>query len=311
MKKDRHYLLYLGIIGLFFISKIVFAQEITLTNEIIHFDKYKDFDLQGFTVTDKYLVAILISDDENESIIKVYDKENFTEIKSIYGGSLGHANDITYNNENNLLYVIDNGNKDVHLFEATSLKYLKTIESDITLRSLTYVEDKDYFVARNFTTGYILDSDLKLVSQKPFIIGLNVSSNIARQGWAYWQDKIYYATWSWIRMGGDGTSTIYVYNLKGNKLDELKIAKEAGELVDVAFMDDMILLGFNGYDNYVSFYLEKLDDKPTELVLEQPDEKIEDEKTLVKRKPYGLVGLVLLFLISLFIIRKKAKISKS
>ena len=61
----------------------------------------------------------------------------------------------------------------------------------------------------------------------------------------------------------------------------------------------------------MSFYLEKLDDKPTELVLEQPDEKIEDEKTLVKRKPYGLVGLVLLFLISLFIIRKKAKISKS
>ena len=83
MKKGRHYLLYLGIIGLFFISKIVFAQEITLTNEIIHFDKYKDFDLQGFTVTDKYLVAILISDDENESIIKVYDKENFTEINSI------------------------------------------------------------------------------------------------------------------------------------------------------------------------------------------------------------------------------------
>lgn len=286
------------------------AQEITLTNEIIHFNKYKDFDLQGFTVTDKYIVAVLISDDENESIIKLFDKKTFMEVNSIYGGSLGHANDVAYNTNNNLIYVIDNGNKDVHLFDANTLEYIKTIESDIELRSLTYINDKGYFLARNITTGYILDDNLKLLKEKPFIWGLNISSKVARQGWAYWQDKLYYATWSWIRMGGDGTNTIYVYDLNGKKENELVIYKDAGELEDVAFLDDNILLGFNGYDNYVAFYLEKIEpgEKKTILEINEEDEILETGKK--NNYNYGiLLGIILLLIIimSLFCLKKKSR----
>ena len=286
------------------------AQEITLTNEIIHFNKYKDFDLQGFTVTDKYIVAVLISDDENESIIKLFDKKTFMEVNSIYGGSLGHANDVAYNTNNNLIYVIDNGNKDVHLFDANTLEYIKTIKSDIELRSLTYINDKGYFLARNITTGYILDDNLKLIKEKPFIWGLNISSKVARQGWAYWKDKLYYATWSWIRMGGDGTNTIYVYDLNGRKENELVIDKDAGELEDVAFLDDNILLGFNGYDNYVAFYLEKIEpnEKRTILEINDEDEILETDKK--NNYSYGIIlGIILLLIIimSLFCLKKKSR----
>ena len=286
------------------------AQEITFTNSIIHFNNYQDFDLQGFTVTDKYIVDVLISDDENESIIKLFDKKTFMEVNSIYGGSLGHANDVAYNTNNNLIYVIDNGNKDVHLFDANTLEYIKTIESDIELRSLTYINDKGYFLARNITTGYILDDNLKLIKEKPFIWGLNVSSKVARQGWAYWKDKLYYATWSWIRMGGDGTNTIYVYDLNGRKENELVIDKDAGELEDVAFLDDNILLGFNGYDNYVAFYLEKIEpnEKRTILEINDEDEILETDKK--NNYSYGIIlGIILLLIIimSLFCLKKKSR----
>ena len=310
MRTRRCYLLPLCILLMFFFTKIAMAQEITLTNEIIHFNKYKDFDLQGFTVTDKYIVAVLISDDENESIIKLFDKKTFMEVNSIYGGSLGHANDVAYNTNNNLIYVIDNGNKDVHLFDANTLEYIKTIESDIELRSLTYINDKGYFLARNITTGYILDDNLKLIKEKPFIWGLNVSSKVARQGWAYWKDKLYYATWSWIRMGGDGTNTIYVYDLNGRKENELVIDKDAGELEDVAFLDDNILLGFNGYDNYVAFYLEKIEpnEKRTILEINDEDEILETDKK--NNYSYGIIlGIILLLIIimSLFCLKKKSR----
>lgn len=310
MRTRRCYLLPLCILLMFFFTKIVMAQEITLTNEIIHFNKYKDFDLQGFTVTDKYIVAVLISDDENESIIKLFDKKTFMEVNSIYGGSLGHANDVAYNTNNNLIYVIDNGNKDVHLFDANTLEYIKTIESDIELRSLTYINDKGYFLARNITTGYILDDNLKLLKEKPFIWGLNISSKVARQGWASWKDKLYYATWSWIRMGGDGTNTIYVYDLNGRKENELVIDKDAGELEDVAFLDDNILLGFNGYDNYVAFYLEKIEpnEKRTILEINDEDEILETDKK--NNYSYGIIlGIILLLIIimSLFCLKKKSR----
>lgn len=283
------------------------AQELILSNEVIHFDKYKDFDLQGFTVTPNHIFAVLISDNENDTIIKIFDNKTFKEVKSIDGGSLGHANDVTYNSRTNEVYVIDNGNKTVHIFNGITFEYIGKKESEVSLRSLAYIKEKDCFIGRNVTSGYYLDKDLKLINKNPFIVGMNISRNVARQGWDYYDGKIYYATWSWIRLGGDGTNTIYVYQMNGDKVGEIKTEANVGEIEGISFLNDKMLLGFNGYNNYIAFYLEDIVElnKNTFNEINNEEANIKDDKKFNKIIVGIIIFFIFLILIGLFLTKYK------
>ena len=291
------FLIFLCVFGWY-----VNAQDLELTNEIIRFDKIETFNLQGFTIANNYIFAVLVNENDTESIIKVFDISTYEEIESFRGDSLGHANDVTYNKNANKIYVLNSGDKNIHIFDSNTFKYLETIQISVPLRSITYIEDYNSFAGRIVTTGYFLNDTLEKKSDWPFIVGLNVSSDVGRQGWAYYNNYIYYATWSWIRLGGTGENKIYIYDLKGNKIDELLTKNDVGELEDIAFTNNKMLLGFNGYNNYVAFYLEDIPKINEEIKSASEKElQISEEDTDNSLNLSYIVALILIFILGFII----------
>ena len=137
---------------------------------------------------------------------------------------------------------------------------------------------------------------------------MNFSSEVGRQGWSYYNGLIYYANWSWVRLGGDGSNVIYVYDLDGSKLNSIYTETDIGELEDVSFYNDKMILGFNGYDNNVKFYI--TDIPKTEIV--DNKKEVKQEATIVKKKNYEIyiiIGIVTLLavVIIILIVRHKKK----
>lgn len=281
---------------------ITYAYEIDLNNEIISFDKIENFNLQGFTTTDKYLFLVLVERDDKSSIIMIYNLDDYKLVKTIFYSSLGHANDVTYNRKTNKIYVLrGNGSSLVDVFNGESFQYEETIDVKLPIRSITYVDTKDEYYVRTVATGFRLDNKFKLASKIPFVIGMNFNNDIGRQGWQYYNGYIYYANWSWVRLGGDGSNIIYIYNLEGKEMDYLHTSRDIGEIEGISFYKDKMILGFNGYDNKVKFYIR---DIPPVLEKEKK-EKINNDKEEIKNYNI-LIYIVLIFLVvSLCLIVKK------
>ena len=254
MKKVLHFLW--GIILMFTIVNICYADKTLELNEpIIEFKRDKKYKLQGFTATDKYLFMIMVGYEDSKSIINVYDLNTYKEIKSIQGNSLGHANDITYNKKNNKIYVLSSsGNNEIYTFNSNTFDYEGSFNIELPARSITYIEDEDIYAIRTISVGYKLNKNFSLISKIPFIVGMNFNIDLGRQGWAYYNKHIYYANWSWVRYGGDGANIIYVYDLDGKVQDVFYTDSTIGELEDIAFYKNKMVLGFNGYDGTIKFY---------------------------------------------------------
>lgn len=295
----------LFILILFFsFTLFINAKEITVNNKIIEFNKIDDYDLQGFTTLDDKIFMILVNDDDTKSLLKVFDLVKMEEIYSTYYDSLGHANDITYNSKDNKIYVIAGGGSDeVYVFNGTDYKHETSFNIKLPIRSITYIEESDTYAVRLVTSGYILDSNFQLVSKWPFVTGMNLRNDVGRQGWSYYKGYLYYANWSWIRMGGNGTNNIMIYDLNGKKINELIINNELGEIEDIAFYNDKMILGFNGYDNMVRFYLE---DIPTiEISANKANEKVLNENKTSKVNYWWFLPVIVLIFWEFLIILKR------
>lgn len=307
MKKSLYYI-FLLLVNFLFFNVVVADTNIKLEEPFYSFADIENFGLQGFTVVKDKLFVVLVGNEDTESIIKIYDLENKKEIKSIHFTSLGHANDVTYNSKTNEVYVLAaSGSNDIYTFDGDTFNFLRKFEVSLPLRSITYIEDKDKYAVRTVATGFIYNEDFSLYNRFPFVMGMNINNDIARQGWAYYNGFIYYSNWSWIRLGGDGVNIIYVYDLDGNLRDSIFTDNTIGEVEDVAFYDSKMILGFNGYDGYVKFYFEEVPVVPemmqkTESEVDTSrDNKINDDINLT----IVFVVIVVLIIILIFIKKKK------
>lgn len=309
MMKKFIFLILLLFINCLFYSGVLADSNIVLDNPVISFKKIKKYNLQGYTVVNNKLFMILEGYDDTKSIIKVYDLDTYQEIVSYNYGSLGHANDVTYNKNTNKIYVLaSSGSDEIFIFNGDTFEYEKSINIGLPVRSITYLYDMNMYAVRTVTAGFIYNSDFVLENNLPFVVGMNFSSELGRQGWTYYKDLIYYANWSWVKAGGDGANIIYVYDLKGNKLSNIYTDKNIGEIEGVDFYNNKMLLGFNGYDDNINFYLTDIPkvEIPKEEVAEAP---------IVKKKNYNIyifigIGCVLFVLVIIFIIfRHKKKVS--
>lgn len=278
---------------------------IDLDKPLIHFSKEGDYVLQGFTNINNKLFTVFINEDETEPLIKIFDLDTGKLIKEFKTDSVGHANDVTYNDKDNKIYIVHgNGKSIVHVFDADT--YERTvIDVSLPIRSMSYINDKDLYAVRTVSTGFYLNNDYTLKSKVPFIIGMNFSSDVCRQGWTYYNGLLYYSTWSWLRFGGDGTSTIHVYSISGTSLDKIVTKSEVGELEDVSFYNDKMVLGFNTYDDYIDFYMIDNPKVNTEVIKEDEDTEVTEEK---KDKHYYLLIIpicLVLIIIGYLINRKK------
>lgn len=256
MKKFIYFILFMFL----FICNVK-ALDIKLTNKVIEFDQVDGFELQGFTSTDKYIFMILTNDDDSLSNIKVFDINSYKLIKDIYGSSLGHANDVTYNSKENVIYIAISGGSDkLATFNGDDFSYMGSVDIDLPVRSISYIDKLDQYAVRMVSTGYLLDNDFNKVNNTPFVYGMNISKMIGRQGWTYYNDFIYYCNWSWIRMGGDGSNTILIYDLDGKFVNSYHTNTTVGEIEGISFSNDKMILGFNEYEGKVAFYIEDIID---------------------------------------------------
>ena len=199
------YINYLFIL-FFLLTNIVLAdQNIEVNNKVISFNNIENYNLQSFTIVDDRIIIVLVNYDNNEGIIKEYSLINYKEIKSINIDSVGHANGITYNKNNKQLYILHaDGDDTIYIYDSNTLEYIDKVRVNLPIRSIAYVEEEDNYLVRTYITGYKLDNNFKLVSKMPFISNLVSNYDVARQDWTYYKGKLYYANWSWKRLGGDG-----------------------------------------------------------------------------------------------------------
>lgn len=279
MKKSLCYII--TFLFLFFIVDFCYAKKIIELNDpIISFEKIKKYSLQGFTTVNDKLFMILEGFDDTKSIIKVYDLNTFKEILSYDFESLGHANDVTYNKNDNTIYVLHaDGDDTIYKFDGNTFKYIDKINVGLPVRSITYIEDADEYAVRTVATGFKYDKDFNLISKIPFIAGMNIGFNMGRQGWAYYNGYIYYTNWSWIRYGGDGSNVIYIFDYDGNRIDSLYTDTTIGEIEDVSFYNNKMLLGCNGYDSKYNFYM--IDVPKIEENIENTSDEIENVDVVV------------------------------
>lgn len=185
MKRYIYFIIFLIVILL----KNVYAEMILdLQEPIIEFPSIENYSLQGFTTTDKYLFMVLNGFDDTKSMIKVYDLNTFKQIKSYEYASLGHANDVTYNINNKMIYVLaGGGSKLLFEFDSNDFKYVRTIELELPGRSITYIDDSDSYAIRTVSTGFRLNKEFELYNKMPFIVGMNIRKDLGRQGWTYYK----------------------------------------------------------------------------------------------------------------------------
>lgn len=309
----KKYIIYIIILFMLFISSIKADTTLNLDNKIIEFPSIENYSLQGFTVVKDSLFIVLNGYDDKVSKIIVYDLKTYKIIKEYDYSSLGHANDVTYNSKNNTIYVLaGGGSNEVYLFNGDNFLYIDKLTIELPARSITYIDDGDIYAIRTVATGFKLNSDLKLENKLPFIVGMNIKSEVGRQGWSYYNGYIYYSNWSWIRLGGDGSNIVFIYDLSGNLVDTLYTEKDIGEIEDIAFYDNMMILGFNGYDDKIMFYEVDIPEIPIKeevIVSNTVDDDIDIENTDNK---YYVIGFSILFLfiisfIFLIFLKKKNK----
>lgn len=309
MKKLLFYIFIF--ITCFLFNTYVYASKVLdLGNPVIEFKKVAYHGLQGYTVVKDKLFVILIGHEDTTSIIKVFDLNSYEEILSYNFGSLGHANDVAYNSKTNKIYVIAGGGSDqVFIFNGDTFKYEETINIGLPARSITYIDDKDIYAVRLVSSGYIYNSDFILKNKFPFIIGMNIGSDVGRQGWTYYNGLIYYANWSWVSQGGNGSNAIFVYDLSGNKYSTIYTDDTIGEIEGVDFYNNKMILGFNGYDSKTKFYV--IDIPNVEMIVEEKE--VKEEVKIVKKKNYEayiILGItsILVVIVLIVILRHKKKV---
>ncbi len=287
-----------------FLIKVTALVNIEVSKPVIRFPKEEEYVLQGFTNVDNRLFAIFIEPSGQKPKVKIFNLNNGKLIKEFITDDLGHANDVTYNKKTNQIYVANGDGKSfLHVFDADDYGRIQ-LEITLPIRSITYIDDKDLYAVRTVTSGFYLNNDFSLKSKVPFIIGMNFSSDIGRQGWTYYNGLIYYSTWSWIRHGGDGSNKIYVYTISGERTDEIVTNNEIGELEDVSFYNDKMILGFNTYDDYIEFYMIDNPKVNTKVVVQEEHE--EPKKEIDKHKiVYAVIEITAVIILLILFARKK------
>lgn len=303
--KKVFYFLWGLLLALIIIDNCYAKKTLEFNDPVIEFDRPKNYKLQGFTTTDEYLFTVLVGYEDTSSIIKVYDLNTYEEIKSIEYTSLGHANDVTYNKNSNKIFVLaSSGSNEVFVFDGDSFEYVGVFSIEVPARSITYIEDQDMYAVRTVSVGYLLNKQFSLISKVPFIFGMNFNIDMGRQGWSYYNGFIYYTNWSWVRYGGDGNNIIYIYDLDGKKQDVLYTNNDIGEIEDIAFVKDKMILGFNGYDGKIKFY--SLDVPEVEVIKETVTEEVveEEDNSFILWIILG-IGISVTIIVVYLIIRKK------
>ena len=224
--------------------------------------------LQGFTMTDKYYVMILLppgQDDNNR--VEVVRRSDNKVVTSSFGNpvyNLGHGNDATWNTKTNEIAVVNGARKEVFLMSATNFKKTGTTKF-YNSEGLAYgpsgiAYDKERNIYYTSGGGYFrtFDTNNRLVS------GFNAKFNQTNQGYAYNNGYLYLPTWesagTYNNATYDGifkknTTVLYQFGRDGSFTHAYYIDNPLYEVESMAFDEKGIpYLAFNGPSGYYTVY---------------------------------------------------------
>jgi len=214
--------------------------------------------MQGGCFTNNYLVVAYLAE-ENDVVLKVYDKTSFALLYTTPSLSIGHANTLTY--YNGYIYIakafednVQESNVLYRIAESNLLNSTVTIESitlDFTFNGFGYANEQFVFygVGRDFSFLRITDTtftfvkDVRLPIQYDSIVSID------------YYDGFYVIT----RRCFDDTSDIYlvdsieIYDSDFNLKNVFVISKDLPDAIEFASVrrdDGLVILGFLGRSSY-------------------------------------------------------------
>ena len=103
-------------------------------------------------------------------------------------------------------------------------------------------------------------------------------------------------------------TAVVVPTAEGKKLSNIYTSNDIGEIEGVDFYNKNMILGFNGYDNTIKFYLSNI--PKIDNIVEE--EEIVEEAEIIKKKNYELyiflgiaISIVVIILVIIFRHKKK------
>ena len=155
--------------------------------------------VEGGTVTDKYIVLLEINNESNNTLMKVIDKDTYKTEKVITDRCFSHANDMTYNKDDNKIVIVSGlGEKRIYVLNASTFKIEKTIITSKVYSSIGYDEVGKHYILRSGKTAYITDKYFNEIDSFKMS-----KENLTPQGLEVHDGKVYYVCYE------AGTSTNY------------------------------------------------------------------------------------------------------
>lgn len=227
-------------------EKDSFRLELTHVLDVPSVDTFRI--MQGGCVTEDYYYFALINAENSrdyyktEAYIFKYDRETMTEIKRSEVLKLGHANDFTYIEETNELWVMHVNWGQISVLDADTLELKETKVLDLTGYALDYCEEKQQFVTTSGPGRMMLwDRDLKLIENQK----KGLDTRLVSQGICSDEKYVYHAFWSSAGNKEEPDSILFVTDWAGKLITKIKIDIDNHEPENVSIWEDTFYLGFN------------------------------------------------------------------
>lgn len=223
MKKILYLFIFIFILMIF--PKSVFAiDKIPVELEYsFSYPKQTNYNLQGFTSTDKYLIAANRYTDDLNTKLYVFDKNSFSlNSDFLYNPyeqtSYQHANDMTYNPKTDEIIIVGNS-QTAYVLDANTLETKREVTMPSNVYAIAYNENTDTYIISNFAE---LDSNFNSTGKT-----FKIPTNLTQQAIVISNNKLYFLCYEAGRKTqyqsstdaeNAGTNIIYEYDLSLNKV---------------------------------------------------------------------------------------------
>ena len=198
--------------------------DLKLKKSFVRGEDYQTGYVQGFVVSDKYIVFDnWISNDDND-VLTVVDKKSLEIVSTYHERNFGHANDLVYNSLTDEYFVIDSSRSKMLIkFKINSSHQIVDLEDVSVSRSyssMAYDFDDDYYIGYAGKVMYVMDHDFKDLYSFP------VSTPLVTQGLSYSNGNVYFSCYEDGKENSYQTvsynshepqsNLVYRYDMKGN-----------------------------------------------------------------------------------------------
>ena len=235
-----------------------FAVTTELIGDVAGFDNFQV--LQGGCVTEDYAWFALLdrttteSYASTESCIVKYDMKTMEQIKCSEVLKLGHANDITYIEENNEIYVIHVNDKKVSVIDADSLEIKEEKNLAIEGHGIDYDPNNERFVTACGRASMVFwDKELKKTAFKS-----SQGTTLVTQGICADDTYIYHVLWSDPSNEKEPESMIFVNDWEGNLITKVPLGLKEYEPENISLVGDTFYISCNNLDDGHSIFKVKI-----------------------------------------------------